>query len=943
MEKKIIIKGAKEHNLKNVNLELPRDKFIVFTGISGSGKSTLAFDTIFAEGQRRYLESLSSYARQFLGQMKKPDVEYIEGLSPTISIEQKSRSHNPRSTVGTVTEIYDYLRLLFAKIGRPFCPDCGIEIESLTIDQIANRVFDAAQGKMIGILAPVVRGRKGEYLKMLSDMYERGFSKAVVNGEEIELEEAPKLKLARYKKHDISILIDTVKVSEENIERIFDDIEQSLKLADGLVDIRIEGQKKMIGFNQKLSCKKCGYNFPEIEPRLFSFNSPYGACPDCNGLGTNSRIDEKLVIPDDTKTISEGGIMPWTYSARGYYGNILKSLCEKYNISPNTRIKNIAKKKIDNILYGESEPITIKFSYWSQGVKRSFFLKFNGLMNHLEERYKKTDSESVRKEIQKYMSVTPCSECEGKRLKKEALHVRIGKKELKNMAEITGLPVSRSKSYFDTLELEPKEKMIADRIMKEVRDRLSFLDNVGLGYLTLDRTAMTLSGGESQRIRLASQIGAALMGVLYVLDEPSIGLHARDNIKLLETLEHLRDIGNTLIVIEHDEETMRRADWIVDIGPRAGRHGGEIMSSGPLETVLRSERSLTAQYLSGQRIIPVPSHRRKIKDKFLSIKGASHNNLKNINVHIPLGVFNCITGVSGSGKSSLVNDILYKALARHFHGSMEKPGKYAKLEGLEHIDKVIIIDQSPIGRTPRSNPATYTGLFTPIRDLFSRTTDARARGYLPGRFSFNVAGGRCEACKGDGFLKVEMQFLPDVYVPCDVCKGKRYNSETLKVHYKNKNIAQVLDMTVSEALDFFGPITAISDKLKLLNDVGLGYIHLGQAATTLSGGEAQRVKLASELSRRDTGKTLYILDEPTSGLHFDDIQKLLDVLNRLVDAGNTAVIIEHNLDVIKSADWVIDLGPEGGEKGGKIIVAGDPEEVAKYEESYTGQYLKEVL
>ncbi|MDP1884205.1 MAG: excinuclease ABC subunit UvrA [Candidatus Moranbacteria bacterium] len=957
---KIVIKGAREHNLKNIDLELPRDKFIVFTGISGSGKSTLAFDTIFAEGQRRYLESLSSYARQFLGQMDKPDVDYIEGLSPAISISQKAASQNPRSTVGTVTEIHDYLRLLFAKIGIPHCPVCGREIAKLSTDEIVDRVIGIGEGREIEILAPIVRQRKGEYSSLLEEMWKRGFSGAYINGKKIELsaKAGAAAKLERYKKHNIDITVDTVKIQDGNISRIFEDVEKALKLADGLVKIKIQNSKSKnkseseFVYNQKLSCPVHEVEFPALEPRLFSFNSPYGACPACEGLGTKKEIDPDLVIPDNTKTIAEGGVFPWNFKKNNYYGGVLLSVCKYFHIADNVRIKDLPERQLNILLFGaadaedmvpeeDAEEVPIKVRA-KTGTSWSFHMRWRGVTGFLQDRYFKTESEAVREGIEKYMSQNPCSVCKGKRYKPEVLLVTVGGR---NIAGVSDVSVADSLDFFKKLEINKTEELIAGRILKEIQARLGFLENVGLGYLTLSRSAATLAGGESQRIRLASQIGSQLVGVLYILDEPSIGLHARDNTKLLDTLLQLRDIGNTLIVIEHDEETMREADYLVDIGPGAGRLGGEIVAQGTPEEVMKNQKSLTAKYLNHELKIEVPAARRGVKNKkWLVVRGARENNLKNVTVEFPLKVLTVVTGVSGSGKSTLVEDILYKTLSSKLMRSLEKPGKHSEIIGLQHINKVIMIDQSPIGRTPRSNPATYSGLFTPIRELFASTKGAKSKGYGPGRFSFNVKGGRCDNCQGEGHIKIEMQFMPDVYLPCDVCKGKRYNRETLEVRYKEKNISEVLDMTVSEAKDFFQSFHDIYDKLAVLEDVGLGYIHLGQSATTLSGGEAQRIKLATELSRRATGDTLYILDEPTTGLHFDDIKKLLIVLNRLVDAGNTVIVIEHNMDVIKTADWIIDLGPEGGDQGGRVIVTGSPEDVATYyEESYTAKYLRDFL
>ncbi len=945
---KIVIRGAREHNLKNINLDLPRDKFIVFTGVSGSGKSTLAMDIIFAEGQRRYLESLSSYARQFLGQMQKPDVDYIEGLSPTIAINQKFASHNPRSTVGTVTEINDYMRLLFARIGKPFCVRCGRAITKLTIEEMVDNVLELKEGTEIRIFSPVVRGRKGEYSELLDNFRKRGFVKARIDGKLLSLEKVPKLE--RYKAHSIEILADEFKISPQNINRVFESIEGALKLSGGIVTVnpikkQISTKKDPAGknellFNSNLACSYCDIAFPELEPRLFSFNSPYGACPECAGLGEKKELDVLLMLPDRSKTISEGGILPWSYTPNNYYGAILNAVSELYGIKQNVRIKDIPKEKLDLIIYGPETPVDLKIKYYFHGRPRVFYTEFGGLLKHIKDRYLRTESEAVRGEIEKYMAANPCPVCQGMRLKPEALSVKIGNK---NIAEISAFSIYDTRDFFEKLSLTEREKIISRDIIKEIKSRLKFLDDVGLGYLTLSRSAMTLAGGEAQRIRLASQLGASLVGVLYILDEPSIGLHPRDHYKLLGTLNKLRDIGNTIIVIEHDEETIREADWIVDIGPGAGEHGGRIVAEGPFDTVIKSPDSITAEYLRGDKVVPIPDYRRKIKNKFITIIGARENNLKNVKVNIPLGAFVLVTGVSGSGKSTLVNDILYKTLARKLYHALERPGKFQSLTGDEYVDKVVIIDQSPIGRTPRSNPATYTGVFTHIRNLFASVKEAKVRGYEPGRFSFNVAGGRCEACKGEGFNKIEMQFLADVYIACEVCKGKRYGRETLEIKYKGKNISEVLEMSIDESLKFFEDIPQIKDILQVIADVGLGYIRLGQSATTLSGGEAQRVKLASELARKATGNTLYILDEPTTGLHFDDINKLLHVLHRLADGGNTVLVIEHNLDVVKQADWIIDMGPEGGSNGGRVIAEGPPEEIIKYKESHTGRFLKEVL
>ncbi|PIP26633.1 MAG: excinuclease ABC subunit A [Candidatus Moranbacteria bacterium CG23_combo_of_CG06-09_8_20_14_all_40_16] len=958
MDNKIIIRGAREHNLKNINLDLPRNKFIVFTGISGSGKSTLAFDTIFAEGQRRYLESLSSYARQFLGQMEKPDVDYIEGLSPAISIDQKAASHNPRSTVGTVTEIQDYLRLLFARIGVPHCAQCGREIAKLSLEEIVEQVlkigtpFDKEGKKRveIEILSPIVRDRKGEYTQLLLEMFKRGFSRAYVNGKKIALDPKTEIKLERYKKHQIDIIIDELEISADNLSRIFEDLEKALKLSRGLV--KIKNQKQEFFYNQNLACPLHPNEFPELEPRFFSFNSPYGACPACEGLGTKKEIDVNLVVPDLNKTIAQGGIMPWSYKRNNWQGTILRAVTNYFHIQENTRLRDLPAEDFNVLLFGSREaadmissaeaeeiPVTLRSK---TGAVWKYNMNWRGVAGYLQDRYLKTESDAVRADIEKYMSQNPCSACLGSRYKKEVLLITVGNK---NIQEISQISVAETLNFFRTLKLSAREKAIAGRIVKEIIARLGFLKNVGLGYLNLGRSANTLAGGEAQRIRLASQIGSQLVGVLYILDEPSVGLHARDNAKLLDTLLQLRDLGNTLIVIEHDEETIRAADHLVDIGPSAGNLGGEIVAQGSPEEVIKNKKSLTAKYLRGDLKIAVPKIRRPIKNKkWLVARGARENNLKNLTVEIPLKTLTCVTGVSGSGKSTLVEEIIYKALSSKIMRSLDRPGKHTEIIGAQHLDKVIMIDQSPIGRTPRSNPATYTGLFAPLRDLMAQVPQARTKGYDPGRFSFNVKGGRCESCQGEGFLKIEMQFMPDIYLPCDVCHGQRYNRETLEVKFKGKNIAEILAMTVSEAAVFFQNFHEIFDKLAVLEDVGLGYIHLGQLATTFSGGEAQRIKLATELARRSTGNTLYILDEPTTGLHFDDIKKLLDVLNRLVETGNSVLIIEHNLDVIKTADWIIDLGPEGGDQGGRIVCTGSPEEVAKYhQESHTAKYLREVL
>jgi len=940
----IVIKGAREHNLKNINLTMPRDSFVVFTGLSGSGKSTLAFDTIFAEGQRRYLESLSSYARQFLGQMNKPDVDMIEGLSPAISIDQKTTSHNPRSTVGTVTEVHDYLRLLWSKIGTPVCPKCDEPITVLSTDEIVSQIIDS-NNKKIEICAPVVRSRKGTYLKLFSDYWDRGFLEAYINGRIYNLDEVADMKLDRHKKHNIDIVVDSLKSNEENISRIFEAVEISLKIADGLVQVRQVDAKNIRVFNQKFACPNHpDITFPDLEPRLFSFNSPYGACPACEGLGTKKEIDYNLVVPDFNKTIAGGGVLPWSNKKQNsYYGAIFHAVLQHYHIPDNVRLSDLTDSQFDILIHGEEDPDEIPVSMRSKkGSMWKFNITWKGVVGFLEDRYKKSESDNVRRDIEQYMSRKPCSACKGSRYKKEVSWIQVGGQNLHSISEMT---ITDTVLFFNTLKLNTQEKIIGDRIVKEVISRMSFLDKVGLGYLTLSRSAHTLSGGEAQRIRLASQIGSQLVGVLYILDEPSIGLHARDNGRLLETLLYLRDLGNTVLVIEHDEETMRAADFLVDIGPGAGKHGGKIVAADTPEKVIKNKKSLTAEYLRGDKIIEVPAERRHIKNKkIVTVRGARENNLRGITVEFPLGMFTVVTGVSGSGKSTLVEEILYKGVANKLMRSARQPGRHKEIVGLEYLDKIIMIDQSPIGRTPRSNPATYTGLFTPIREIFAQTKSAKARGYKPGRFSFNVNGGRCDNCSGDGYLKIEMQFMADVFLPCDVCKGKRYNSETLQIKYRDKMIADVLAMTVNESVEFFDAYPAIYNIVKTLKDVGLGYIHLGQSATTLSGGEAQRVKLATELSKKATGKTLYVLDEPTTGLHFEDVAKLLDVLKRLVDKGNSVVVIEHNMDVIKSADWIIDMGPEGGIGGGKIVVAGPPEEVIKYhKESYTAKYLKEVL
>lgn len=935
----IIIRGAKEHNLKNVSLELPRNKFIVITGLSGSGKSSLAFDTIYAEGQRRYVESLSSYARQFLGQMEKPDVEYIAGLSPSISIDQKTTSKNPRSTVGTVTEIYDYLRLLYARIGTPYCPKCGKEISSQTVDQMVDKIMEFEERSRLQILAPIIRGKKGEHVKVLEQIKKEGFVRVIIDGETYEISD--EIKLDKNKKHTIEIVVDRIIVKEGIEGRLSDSLETALKLADGLVVVDVM-DKERIMFSQKLACPDCNIAMEELSPRMFSFNSPFGMCPTCNGLGFYKEIDPDLVIPNRDLSINEGGIAPYSNTNEStYYYQIFKTLAEDNDFSMDEPLKNAPEKFLDELLYGTERAITFEFiSHFDDEGKRTYKGKFEGIIPNLERRYQETNSDYMRDRIDGYMAESPCPKCKGKRLKDEVLAVKINGL---NIADLTDLSIVNTIEFFTNLKLTEKQQIIGEQILKEIKERLNFLADVGLDYLTLSRTAGTLSGGESQRIRLATQIGSSLVGVIYVLDEPSIGLHQRDNEKLLKTLRNLTDIGNTLIVVEHDEDTMYMADHIVDIGPGAGIHGGHIVAEGTVEEIKDNPNSITGQYLSGKIKIEIPEKRKPVNGKWIEIIGAEENNLKKINVKIPIGLFTCVTGVSGSGKSTMVNQILYKSLAQHLNGAKVRPGRYKDIKGLENLDKVIVIDQSPIGRTPRSNPATYTGMFDAIRDVFAMTNEAKLRGYQKGRFSFNVKGGRCEACNGDGILKVEMHFLPDVYVPCEVCKGKRYNRETLQVKYKGKTIADVLDMTVEEGLEFFQNLPKIKRKLETLYDVGLGYIKIGQPSTELSGGEAQRVKLATELSKRSTGKTIYILDEPTTGLHSADIHKLIKVLNQLVEGDNTVIVIEHNLDVIKTADYIIDLGPEGGDKGGTIVATGTPEEVSKNKKSYTGQFLKRIL
>ena len=937
MEDKIIIRGAKEHNLKNVNLELPRNKFIVFTGLSGSGKSSLAFDTIYAEGQRRYVESLSSYARQFLGQMEKPNVEYIEGLSPAISIDQKTTSRNPRSTVGTVTEIYDYLRLLFARVGDVHCPTCGKPISQMTIQEIVDKILEFPERTKLQILSPIVRGQKGTHKKVIENIAKDGFVRIRVDGESYEVTD--EIDLNKNKKHNIEVVVDRIVVKDGIESRLADSIETAVKLSDGLVIAQVvDGEEVM--FSTKFACPEHGIGIEELSPRMFSFNAPFGACDVCNGLGESREVDPELVIPNKDLSIKQGAIAAWgnvSTSDDTYYSKMVQSLAAHFNVSLDTPFKDLPEDFVQELLYGQNN-IMVEFIFDSKfGGRREYKAPFEGVIVNLERRYRETNSDYSREKIEEYMAEIPCHKCKGNRLKKEVLSVLIGGK---NIIEVTDLSVKELLNFVDNLHLSEKNQFIAHEILKEINERASFLRDVGLEYLTLSRKAGTLSGGEAQRIRLATQIGSALVGVLYVLDEPSIGLHQRDNEKLIGTLRHLTDIGNTLIVVEHDEDTMREADYVVDIGPGAGVHGGQIVAQGTLDEILENPNSMTGLYLSGKKVIEIPEHTREGNGNFIEIKGASENNLKNINAKIPLGKFVCITGVSGSGKSSLINSILYKGVASKVNRLKQRPGKHKEILGLENIDKVINIDQSPIGRTPRSNPATYTGVFDQIRDLFATTNEAKARGYKKGRFSFNVKGGRCEACKGDGIIKIEMHFLPDVYEPCEVCKGERYNRETLQVKYKDKSIADVLDMNVEEALEFFENIPSIKRKLETLMDVGLSYIKLGQPSTQLSGGEAQRIKLATELSKRPTGKTLYILDEPTTGLHMADVDKLIQVLQRLADTGNTIVVIEHNLDVIKTCDYIIDLGPEGGDKGGKIIATGTPKEVSQVKGSYTGQFLK---
>ena len=938
LKKRIFIKGAREHNLKNIDAAIPRDQLVVFTGVSGSGKSSLAFDTIYAEGQRRYVESLSTYARQFLGQMDKPDVDYIEGLSPAISIDQKAGSHNPRSTVGTVTEIYDYLRLLYARVGHPHCPHCQRPIQRQTVDQIVDSVLVLPERTRIKVLAPVVRGKKGAHQKLLADLFKNGFIRVMIDGLEYTADE--EIELNKNQKHDIQAVVDRLVIKDSIRGRLAEAIELAFELAEGIVVIQVleeSGERDMV-FSREFACPTCGFSLPEISPRMFSFNNPYGACPECDGLGIRKEIDPTLVLNKD-KTLQEGAVIPWSNNLSGYYNLVMMTAAQREGVPVDRPVRELTPEQLRLGLYGnEGRRMAIRYTN-TRGEDKVFRTSFEGVINNLYRRYQETSSPGVREEIERYMTESPCPGCAGTRLREEVRWVLLGGRSI---AELASRPVVELHAFFEELELSEREAFIARQVVKEIRQRLTFLVDVGLDYLTLERTTGTLSGGEAQRIRLATQVGSSLVGVLYVLDEPSVGLHPRDNARLLATLERLRDLGNTVIVVEHDEDTIWAADWILDVGPGAGRHGGQVVAAGTAQDIMRVEESLTGQYLSGRRRIEVPAKRRSGSGRWLVVKGAREHNLKNLDVGIPLGTFTCVTGVSGSGKSTLVQSILYRRLRQLIHGSRERAGEHDDIIGVEYIDKVINIDQSPIGRTPRSNPATYTGAFDGIREMFANTPESRMRGYKPGRFSFNVRGGRCEACSGDGINKIEMHFLPDVYVPCEVCKGQRYKRETLEIKYKGRSIADVLAMTVDEAVEFFENIPRVYRRLKVLQDVGLGYITLGQPAPTLSGGEAQRVKLATELSKRSTGKTLYILDEPTTGLHKEDIKHLLGVLNRLVDGGNTVVVIEHNLDVIKSADYIIDLGPEGGDRGGEIVVQGTPEAVAG-SSSYTGQFLQVVL
>lgn len=934
---KLVVKGARAHNLKNIDVTIPRDKLVVLTGLSGSGKSSLAFDTIYAEGQRRYVESLSAYARQFLGQMDKPDVDTIEGLSPAISIDQKTTSRNPRSTVGTVTEIYDYLRLLFARVGRPTCPIHGIEITSQTIEQMVDRVMEYPERTKLQVLAPIISGRKGAHVKVFEDIKKQGYVRVRVDGEMLDLGE--EISLDKNKKHSIEVVIDRIVVKEGVSARLADSLESALRLGEGKVLIDVMGEEELL-FSEHHACPHCGFSIGELEPRMFSFNSPFGACPECDGLGAKLKVDKELIIPNPDLTLKQGAIAPWEPVSSQYYPQLLEAVCNHFGINMDVPVKDLPQSDVEKILYG-SVTDKIYFRYENDfGQIRENYIQFEGVIGNVERRFKETSSDYIREQMEKYMAEQPCPTCKGDRLKQESLAVLI---DGENISYVTSLSIREAYDQIEGITLTEKEKQIASAIFREIRERLGFLINVGLDYLTLNRAAGTLSGGEAQRIRLATQIGSRLTGVLYILDEPSIGLHQRDNDRLIDTLKNMRDIGNTLIVVEHDEDTMIAADYLIDIGPGAGVHGGQIVSAGTPEEVMADPNSLTGQYLSGKKFIPLPIERKKADGRFLEIKGAKENNLKNVNVKFPLGMFLAVTGVSGSGKSTLVNEILHKALAQKLNRAKTRPGQHKEIKGIEHLDKVIDIDQSPIGRTPRSNPATYTGVFDDIRDLFAATNEAKVRGYKKGRFSFNVKGGRCEACRGDGIIKIEMHFLPDVYVPCEVCHGKRYNRETLEVKYKGKSISDILEMTVEDSLEFFENIPKIQRKMQTIHDVGLGYVKLGQPATTLSGGEAQRVKLASELHRRSTGRSFYILDEPTTGLHVDDISRLLVVLQRLVENGDTVLVIEHNLDVIKAADYLVDLGPEGGDKGGTIVATGTPEKVAENPESHTGKYLKPIL
>lgn len=935
--KKIKIRGARAHNLKNMNIDIPKNKLVVVTGLSGSGKSSLAFDTVYAEGQRRYVESLSAYARQFLGQMDKPDLDTIEGLSPAISIDQKTTNKNPRSTVATATEIYDYLRLLYARVGRPFCPIHGIEIASQTIQQMVDQVLQYPERTRLQILSPVVSGRKGEHVKVLENLQKEGYIRIRVDGEMREITD--EITLDKNKKHSIEVVVDRIVIKEGIESRLTDSLETALPLGEGRVIIDIIDGEEIV-MNENHACSECGFSIDELEPRLFSFNSPFGACSTCDGLGTNLEVDLDLVIPDRTLTLKEHAIAAWEPISSQYYPQLLKAVATHYKINMNTPVNKLSKKQLDIILYGSGEDY-ITFHYVSDfGKERNNRIQFEGVINNIARRYKETSSDFIRETLGRYMSETACPTCDGHRLNQEALAVYI---EDKHISQVTELSVAEAVKFFTSLELTEKEAQIASMILKEINDRLYFLNNVGLNYLTMARNAGTLSGGEAQRIRLATQIGSALTGVLYVLDEPSIGLHQRDNNRLIETMQYMRDLDNTLIVVEHDEDTMLAADWIIDIGPGAGDNGGEVVADGTPKQIMRNRHSLTGKYLSGKEFVTLPAERRKADNRFIKVVGAAENNLQKVDVEFPIGLMTVVTGVSGSGKSTLVNEILYKSLAKHLYRGKHRPGQHEKITGLKHVDKVIDINQAPIGRTPRSNPATYTGVFDDVRDVYAETNEAKIRGYKKGRFSFNVKGGRCEACRGDGILKIEMHFLPDVYVPCEICDGKRYNRETLDITFKGKNIADVLDMRIEEALHFFSNIPKINRKLQTIADVGLGYIKLGQPATTLSGGEAQRVKLASELHKRSNGKTIYILDEPTTGLHTDDIKRLLSVLQRLVDNGDSVIIIEHNLDVIKTADYIIDLGPEGGDGGGQVVATGTPEEIGEVEQSYTGYYLKAIL